>query len=65
MGSEIRCGRCGRLLGKLEKGIFVNKHGRQIIRAERAVVTCPKCGAENVAGARYGETGGEPEKKGT
>ena len=31
----------------MENGIFVNKHGRQIIKAERATVFCPKCGQEN------------------
>lgn len=45
MGDRVYCQKCHRLLGKIGKdGIFENKHGRQIIRAERAVLTCPKCG---------------------
>lgn len=48
---EVRCKGCGRLLGVVDqRGIFENKHGRQVIRAERAVVVCPKCGVENRAG---------------
>lgn len=49
-GTEVRCRRCRRLLGRMENGMFVNKHGRQIIKAERAVVLCPKCGMENTIG---------------
>lgn len=45
-GEKIKCRRCGRQLGIIENGIFVNKHGGQIIKAERAVVSCPKCGVE-------------------
>lgn len=43
----VQCKNCGRKLGKMtDKGMFENKHGRQIIRAEQAIVTCPKCGTE-------------------
>lgn len=49
---EVRCAGCGKLLGKRYNGLFVNKRGRQIIRAERAVVTCPKCGRETAVGMR-------------
>lgn len=51
MACEVRCKGCGRLLGVVKNGIFENKHGRQIIRAERAVVFCPKCGSENATGS--------------
>lgn len=50
MTREVRCKGCGRLLGVVKNGIFENKHGRQIIRAERALVVCPKCGRENSVG---------------
>lgn len=42
----VICDRCGRRLGTIKNGIFINKHGRQIIKAERATVSCPKCGKE-------------------
>lgn len=47
---EVRCRRCGRLLGVMDGGEFVNKHGKQIIRAERAAISCPRCGAVTHAG---------------
>ena len=59
MEREVRCSGCGRLLGKIRNGIFENKHGRQIIRAERAIVTCPKCGMENDVGRRVEKRIGE------
>ena len=40
---EVRCKKCGRLLGVVRRGLFENKYGKQIIRAERAEVTCPRC----------------------
>lgn len=43
-GEEVKCRRCGRRLGIIENGVFINKHGRQIIKAKRAIVSCPKCG---------------------
>lgn len=46
----VKCCRCGRLLGVMEGGEFVNKHGKQIIRAERADISCPRCGAVTHAG---------------
>lgn len=48
----VRCGGCGRLLGVIRHGQFINKYGPQVIRTERAAVTCPKCGAENAVDAR-------------
>ena len=47
MTGDIRCRKCERLLGIAEKGQFVNKHGRQVIRTDHAVVVCPRCGKEN------------------
>lgn len=59
MEVDVRCRGCGKLLGKVENGIFENKHGRQIIRAERAEVVCPKCGeVTRVKGERLTEFGG-------
>ena len=52
MEQEVRCGCCGRLLGVIRNGQFINKFGPQVIRTERAAVTCPKCGAENTVDAR-------------
>lgn len=54
MEREVRCSGCGRLLGKVKKGVFENKLGRQIIRAERAEVVCQKCGAKNLVGPHPG-----------
>mgnify|MGYP002544700004 CR=1 FL=1 len=45
---EVRCAGCGKLLGKWRRNVFENKRGRQVIRTERAVVVCPKCGRETV-----------------
>ena len=60
MEQEVRCGCCGRLLGVIRNGQFINKFGPQVIRTERAAVTCPKCGAENTVEARsYREQAGK------
>lgn len=55
---EVRCSACGRLLGVVRNGTYENKHGRQVIRAVRAVVCCPKCGAENKIGTGKKRGGG-------
>lgn len=55
---EVRCAACGRLLGVVQNGEYENKHGRQVIRAVRAVVRCPKCGAENKVGTGKRRGGG-------
>lgn len=60
----VKCRRCGRLLGILESGEFVNKHGKQIIRAERADISCPRCGAVTHTGGPGRELEGESGKLG-
>lgn len=50
-GNAVRCKACGRLLGVVQGGMFENKHGRQVIRTERALVVCPKCGENNAINA--------------
>ena len=47
MVRKVRCRRCKKLIGICENGMFENKHGRQVIWAERAIVLCPKCGEKN------------------
>lgn len=52
---EVRCKKCGRLLGVVRGGVFENKHGKQVIRAERAEVVCPRCGEVNRTPEKMGE----------
>lgn len=49
-GVRVCCPRCGRLLGMMDGGEFVNKHGKQTIKAERAEISCPRCGTVSKVG---------------
>lgn len=50
MDREVRCAGCGRLLAvELENGLIEVKTNRQVLWAERVLLSCAKCGRQTQA----------------